>query len=184
MADGANTPERAAIETARSVKDDTQKKQDEVVLSTGYTVRLHPVSLLTIQDSQQQIKDPPVPQIERDDGKKMDNPDDPAYQQAKIEAQEKRNMAAVEVAVMLGLEVLAGPSDVNDDGWLKNLNWLEKRGLLDLSNFDLNDDLDREYIFKRYIVLGRDSDFALIGAIISGQSEEEVQTAINKFRGN
>jgi len=106
------------------------------------------------------------------------NPNDPKYIAAKQEADRQRGIAAIDAVVMFGVELLDG---VPDDGWLGKLRYLEKRGLLDLESFDLDDPLDLEFLYKRYVAVSA-QDIAYIMRT-SGVREEDVEAAIRSFRG-
>ena len=151
----------------------------ELTLSTGYTVRIKPVSQLTIEESQSLVKYPPVPIIyDADKDREYPNPNDPTYKQECEAVDTRRGIVAVETALMLGVEVELP----KDDSWLNNLRLMHKRKLLDLSEFDFDDDLDKEFLFKKHIAFGGQQDLALLMAHISGLDEEAIQAAMSQFR--
>lgn len=149
-------------------------------LSTGIMVRLIPVPIATIQEAVVAVKDPPVPK-QKVDGKDylVDNPADPEYLAAKQDAFIKRTQVAFDVMAMLGVELIDGLPE--DDTWLKKLKFLEKRGHLNLSGYDLEDSFEREFVFKRYYALGNE-DWNKISQL-SGVTEEDLQRAKESFRG-
>lgn len=170
---------------AKSPAVDVVKKSGDIdfdkpiKLSTGIEVRLVPVPTATIQEAAMAIKDPPVPK-QKIEGKDypVDNPNDPDYLAAKGEAFGKRIQAGFDVMAMMGVELIDGLPD-NDD-WLKKLRFLEKRGHLDLSDYDLDDDFEKEFVYKRFFVLAGD-DWNLL-SVISGVSEEDLAKAKENFR--
>ena len=68
------------------------------------------------------------------------------------------------------------------DGWLKRLKLLERRGGLDLSGYDLDDEIDREFLYKKFVAVGSE-DLAEIGKL-SGISREAVRAAEDSFPGD
>lgn len=124
----------------------------EVTLSTGVRVRLHPVSSSLVEEMKGAIKMPPVPRVwieakEREE----ENPNDPRYLDEVAETESKRAVAVFDALVTFGVELIDGLPE--DKTWLKKLNLLAKRGALDLSGFDLEDDFDLEFLYKRYVAI-------------------------------
>ena len=153
---------------------------EPVKLSTGIMARLIPVPTASIQEAAMAIKDPPVP-MQKVEGKDypVENPNDPTYLEEKNEAFAKRIQAGFDVMAMLGVELIDG---LPEDGvWLKKLKFLEKRGHLNLKDYDLEDDFEKEFVFKRYYALAGD-DWDLLSKL-SGVTEEDLAAARDKFRG-
>lgn len=129
-----------------------QGDSEEVTLSTGVRVRLHPVSASLVEEMKNTIKMPPVPKVwleakEREE----ENPNDPAYLEAVEECQRKRADATFDALCTFGIELVDG---LPEDGvWLKKLRLLERRGSMDLSGFDLEDSFDQEFLYKRYVAV-------------------------------
>lgn len=186
-----NEPAQAALIAAKR-QQAQQNKVRQFVLSTGYEVIVHPVSQVTIQDAQSIIKDPPVPRV-LEDGRAifdsndpaylqgLENPDHPYYAVALRETNEKRGMAVVDIILIKGVEVVGGVPD--DDGWLEELQFMAKRGLISLDGFDLANKFDRAFLYKRHIVVGTEADWQMVMAAAMGVSEEDVQRAMASFRG-
>ncbi len=178
----------------KAVKSSEQPDTHE--LSTGYTVRFKPVSRFILMDATQNIVDPPIPVIvDEEQGKEFPNPNDPAYIR-EVEANgTKRSMALAEVTLMLVVDVVEKIDDKweiaklpNDDSWLAELQWLGKRKRIDLSGYDLENEIDKVYIWKRFAVFGDNADFAKLMAQASGTDEKEIIKAMDTFqrdaRGN
>lgn len=150
-----------------------------LTLSTGVRARIVPVAASLIEEVTRRIKDPDVPiwhDPERD--KDIPNPDHPDYLRDLAEATRKRGQAAMEAMILFGVELIDGLPE--DDGWLQRLRFLQKRELLDLSEYDLDDPLDLEFVYKRYVAVGS-NDFVRIGRE-SGLSEDGIRTAGETFR--
>lgn len=160
------------------------KKEDssgitELTLSTGYTVRIKPVSQLTIEESQSLVKYPAIPIIyDSEKDREYPNPNDPTYKRDCEAVDTRRGIVAVETALMLGVEIELP----KDETWLKNLQLMHRRKLLDLSEFDVDDKFDKEFLFKKHIAFGGQQDLALLMSHVSGLGEEAIQEAMSRFR--
>jgi hypothetical protein len=158
-----------------------------VQLTTGYKAIVSPVSLSILNDVQMSIKYPSVPMVEHPDkGRMEENPNDPAYLAAVEEVEVRRNLAAADAMVMFGVQLIDDegvpfkyPEDLS---WLKKLKYFQKRGMVNLDDFDLEDEFDLEFLFKKYIAVGA-GDIMTIGRM-SGVSEEAVQKAQATFQGD
>jgi hypothetical protein len=64
--------------------------------------------------------------------------------------------------------------------WLPKLEFLEKRGQVDLSSYDLSDPLELEFVFKKYVI----ANIALINYIqnMSSVTPEDIGEAGRPFR--
>lgn len=164
---------------AVAVAHETLKnKEDFVILSTGDKAIVHPVSLTLISEVTSRVKDPDVPMFFNEQkGREEPNPNHPDYIRALQEADNQRGIASLDAMVMFGIELLEGIPE--DRGWLKKLKILERRGVLDLSVYDLEDEIDLEFLYKRFIAVSN-TDLAKVSKI-SGISSEEVASAEKSF---
>jgi len=157
-----------------------QQVGTEVTLSTGYKVRLVPVAVPIIRDAMFRIKFPVPPKIYIESkGRDEENPNDPRYLQEVAETEERRSMAALDVVIIQGVELIDGIPE--DDRWLRNLKLMHRRGIIDLDDYDFNDELDVEFLFKRYVALGT-QDIAELSTLM-GITEEDVAKAEETFPG-
>jgi hypothetical protein len=144
-------------EAARAVLDAAQEREpDERIFTvSGVRVRLHPVSAALITDVTARIKDPKIPSwYNKDKEREEPNPDDPEYLAALEETVSRRGMAAMDAMAMFGVELIDGlPAD---ERWLDTLKQMERRGLLDLSIYDLGDPVEQEFLYKRYVLVTND----------------------------
>ena len=168
--------EKAAIETARELADEMQDDLWEV---EGYTIRVKAIPVAIISDVTNRIPEPEIPvwhntEYDRDE----QNPNDPAYIHAKEEVDRKRGEAMIDATVMFGIDLPGGIPPT--DEWLPRLKFMEKRGQVDLSGYDLSDDLEREFVFKRYII----ANIALINYIqeMSSVTPDDIGKAGRPFR--
>jgi hypothetical protein len=168
-----------AIEVAHEVRQNGAEHL--ITLADGRRARLVPVSAALMDEVASRIPDPKVPTFYNEDkGREEENPFDPAYQRALDQAGRDRGMVTLDAMVMFGVELLEGLPE--DDGWIKKLLWMEKHGHLDLSGYDLDDPIDREFAYKRYIACP--PSLAQEIGRISGLSAGEVQKAEQSFPGN
>lgn len=170
-----------AITVAKEQLNGHKDDNGVVTFSTGIRGRFKSVPAMTIEAAQRMIKDPPVPlqEIEGRDGL-HENPLDPDYLRKTREVERERGNAAVDVMAIFGLELEDGLPQ--DDGWLKKLRLLEKLGRADLSAYNLDDEIEREFVYKRFVVMGSD-EIVAIGRK-SGIRGEDVQLARDAFQGN
>lgn len=158
------------------------KQPDEegiVTLSTGVRARITTVSQAIIQDALGLLKEPRPPMwLNPDKEREEPNPMDPDYLEALQEHEQKQYQVTFNTFAMFGVELVDGLPE-NDD-WLRKLVIMDKFGTLDLSAFDLDHEIDREYLYKRYIAMGN-ADYVLVG-IRSGVSQEEIRRAASSFQ--
>lgn len=168
-------------EIVSALKDSESKETNEFCVE-GVLVRAKPVSALLIQEVVGRIKDPKPPLVANPDkdGALEPNPFDPAYVEALVEANTRRADATTNTLVMFGLELVDGLP--KDDAWLTKLRKLDKMGLIDLSEIDLDDPFERDFIFKKYIA-GTNATIMEVSKA-SGVSQEDVNAAIESFPGD
>lgn len=168
------------VEVAKEMA--AQNGRDQIrTLSTGVRVRLVPVSAALLSEVTSRIKDPQVPLWRNEDkGRDEPNPSDPEYLRELDEASTKRGMAAMDAMVMFGVDLVDGVPE--DDSWLKKLRFMEKKGFLDLSEYDLEDGFDCEFLYKRYIAI--DNDTLTNIASLSSLTPEAIARAEDSFPGN
>jgi hypothetical protein len=168
--------EKAAIETARELADENQDDLWEV---EGYTIRVKAIPVAIISDVTARIPEPSIPvwhnpEYDRDE----QNPNEPGYLKAKEEVDRKRGEAMIDATVMFGIDLPDGVPPTEE--WLPKLKFMEKRGQVDLSGYDLSDGLELEFVFKKYII----ASIALINYIqnISSVMPEDIDRAGRPFR--
>ena len=166
--------EKAVIDVAHE-----QEEQDDIWEVEGYKIRVKAIPVAIISDVSNRIPDPEIPvwhnpEYDRDE----QNPNDPAYLSAKEEVDRKRGEAMIDATVMFGIDLPDGVPPT--EKWLPKLKFLEKRGQVDLSGYDLSDDLEKEFVFKKYII----ASIALINYIqnMSSVTPEDIGAAGKPFR--
>lgn len=166
----------AAISVA---EEHAQQNVREIELSTGVRVRVSPVSFASITEAMARIEDPPVPEVydEKRD-RWIPNPTDADYIAKRQEAENKRSLAALDTALLMGVELIDGVPDT--DTWLPRLELSESLGGIDLSPFDKTNPLHLEFIYKRYVATTL-VDMARIDQLM-GIDELQIQRAQERFR--
>ena len=166
--------EHPVIETAKG------KTFDNVItLSTGIKAILRPVSASLLQDVMSRIVDPAEPWIMNEEkGRKEIDPYDADYLATIAKNNQERARASMDAMAMFGIELIDGLPE--DDAWLKRLRQFERLGYLDLKQFDLEEAIDQEFLYKRYIALGN-QDLMAIGQM-SGIRQGDIEKAEASFR--
>ena len=147
-------------------------------LATGVRAKLRAVPAALITDATSRIKEPQVPMWEnKDKGREELNPNDLQYLREVEEYNQAQGNAALDTMLIAGVELV---DPIEKDGhWLKRLRFAERRGLVDLSEYDLDDELELDYVYKRYHAVSA-ADMTLIGGL-SGISKEDISAAENSF---
>ena len=157
-----------------------KKTENVVTLSTGIQAILRPVSASLLQDVMSRIVDPAEPWVMNEEkGRKEIDPYDTEYLAKIASNNRERARASMDAMAMFGIDLVDGLPE--DTTWLKRLRQFEKLGYLDLAQFDLEDDIDQEFLYKRYIALGN-QDLMDIGRM-SGIRQEDIAEAEASFRG-
>jgi len=176
----SNSKNTAAVRTAKRRRG---RKKQSGVLSTGIKARLLPVSISVINEAQAAVPNPEVPQWHNEAKDTWeDNPNHPDYIRALAQVETDRNVAAIDAMVLFGVELTDGMPE--DDYWLRKLRLAIRRNLLqlDLSEYDLEDELDREFVFKKYVAVAAPDTRELMEA--SGINEEDIAEASRSFPDN
>ena len=170
-----------AVDIGRNGNGSGPKLNEEHILSTGIKVKLVPVPSATVVQAQRMIVNPPVPRIAIEGKEGLhENPVDPDYLQKIQDLNLERAEAQFDILALFGVILVDGLPD--DDEWLQKLKLLVKFGRLDIDKYDLDDPLEREFVYKRYIAMSN-SDWEILTEL-SGLSAEDVETAQDNFRSN
>lgn len=156
-----------------------------IQFSTGYYVRITSVSASIIEEAQASVEYPEVPKWYNENAKREEeNPNHPDYLKALEEVEKQKTMMAIDAMILFGVDVVdeEGNDYVIDtnDKWFKRLRLMIKRGMINADNVDMDDELDVEWMFKKYIVVGA-PDLELV-AKASSLSEEDVREASITFQ--
>lgn len=154
------------------------KQPEFQVLSTGIEGKIIPVGASLIDDVVASIRNPPVPIIHNEDkDRDEENPLDPEYIDAVDATTRRRAIAAMETLLICGLELREIPPV---ETWLPRIQLLEKRGHINLSGYDLNDPMEIELLYKKYVAVGT-ADLIAIGQY-AGLNRRDVEEAAQSFK--
>lgn len=161
--------DKAVLDTAktRQERDDS----DITTLSTGVRVRLKSVSPSLLAEVTGRVKYPKVPTYHNTDkGRDEENPNDPTYLAEMGQAAQEQGIAMMDALALFGLELV---DDIPENGWDKKLRLL---GI----DFDHDDDVEREFYYKKHVALTI-ADFELMKKL-SGVTAEGVSRAEKSFQ--
>lgn len=117
-----NNSHQVAIDTVQ-----TLNPTQVYTLASGFKVKLKVVPQVTIQKAMEKIPMPKPPLVSREDGVSFPNENDPDYLAAIDLANQKKNEVAVDVALLLGVELvdIIPPTDSAEfNDWLAELSYL------------------------------------------------------------
>lgn len=170
MTKNVQESQTAVVEVAR---DNSVDKEEIVTLSSGVRVKIGSVTASLIDRVTSKIKDPDPPMFMNEDkGREEPNYSDPKYRRQLAEAERERGIAAMDAIVMFGFELV--------DGLPEDTRWKRKLQLLDISIPDDADDIELEFLYKKYVAVAPDE----VGLVTerSGLTEEEIRAAEASFR--
>ncbi len=174
-----------AVQVAKSMRSNVPT--EPVQLSTGYWANIHPVSAPLIDEASARVPEPRPPIVFVDDkGREEPNPNDPDYLRELERLDVERSMAAIDVMIMMGVELVnedGSPYDIDENGrWRKQLSMLAKMNRIDLARYDMTDPDELEFVFKKYIATAT-ADIPMISTF-SGLDAEEIEEAVRTFRSD
>lgn len=151
-----------------------------VTLTTGVRARIVPVPSSLLDAVSARIKEPTPPmQFVESKNREEPNPLAPDYLKAITDANRQRGLATIEALLMFGIVLVDGVPP--DEEWKPKLDYMVRRGYLDLSAYDLTDQFDREYVYKAYVAVAQPDINRLM--IACGLLQEEVRAAVKSFPG-
>jgi hypothetical protein len=129
-----------ALKTAMDPAPQTLEVAPERITRHGVTFELFPITSGTLEDAFDKYPDVDRGDFETDEEHKAAQETN-SYQRGKL---------VLETMLHFGIVLDALPED---DRWLRRLQFMEKRGKIDLSEYDLENDIELEFLFKRYVLL-------------------------------
>lgn len=177
-------PDRREMNTVNpAVEASREKDTGGRELANGTRVHISTIPQLLIDDAVRRVKRPEVPYV-MDEGKgyEIPNESDPRYLAALDEHAEAQAAAAVDAVILWGIELAEGLPP--DEEWLPKLHFYAKRGHVDLSGYDLDNEFEKAFVYKRYIALSARDIGELLPEMISGVTEEDVEAAKASFQSN
>lgn len=176
-----NGEQQVVEQAVLTVAKEELAPEETTVLTLARGVRAHlvPVASRLLDEVRARVPDPPVPVVKLDDGREVENPDDPDYQRSLERAAIQRIEAASDAYILFGVELIDGVPPVGE--WLPQLRLLEKLGHVDLGRFDLTDPTELEFVYKKLVAVAQ-VDLRVIAARSGGVREEDIQKALAFFR--
>jgi hypothetical protein len=173
--------ESPVVQTAKQRIASNGYEPNIITLKTGDVVEILPVSASLIDEVTSRVKDPEIPMWHNDDkGRDEPNPSDPVYVRELADIERQRGIAALDAMIMFGVKLVDGVPE--DERWLDNLKFMEMQGLLDLESYNLDDELTREFLYKRFIAV--DTPLITLISEVSGMTGEEIEQAQKSFPSN
>jgi hypothetical protein len=167
-----------APEVAREIQGEF-KLDEPVELSTGVRAIIRAVPNTLIDNVSARIEDPlPPKQFIESKGKEEVNYLDPTFLREVENTNKRRGRAVTEALIMFGVELVDGVPDPEE--WMPRLQHLVKRGLLDLSDWDLEDEFDLEYVYKAFVAVAQKDVERIM--VACGLLEETVAAAMDSFQ--
>lgn len=177
MEETSERTERQAFDAA--AKEDVL--EEIVTLSSGIRLRLLGAPPGAIEQAIARIEQPSPPRILIEEkGREEENPNDPNYLRALEEYTKATALAAINVMLLLGTQLVDVPEDLQrpeDDGWVEDLNFL---GI----EFDTENPRARYLKWIWCYAMRSMTDQTLVFSSLrrSGATEEEVALAVDAFR--
>lgn len=168
-------------------KDSSEEPAREITLSNGIRLELKPVPPFLVRKAALGISRPVPPSVSvNDKGRTEPNPNDPDYQKALAEYEEKTSDMGNRVMMIVGTEILEplpeGIQPPESNEWVELLRILE----IEVPEGELGEPRQRKYAWLRYYALATAGDvIKVIGGLtrLSGIPEKEVDEAVRSFRG-
>jgi hypothetical protein len=169
--------ENQVLTAAKEIRD---REDDDgiLTLTTGVRVRYIPVNPATFTEILSSIKPPKPPDVWMETkGRYEPNPMDPTYVGEMDNWQGDRATAMMDAFALLGVELVDG---IPEDGvWMKKLKMLERLGRLDLSKFDLEDEMDLQFLYTKNVAFGPEDWGSVFRAF--NMTKEGVESAQSGF---
>ena len=151
-------------------------------LSTGFRVRIIPVSARLLTESMARVPEPKVPMWwDKDREKEVENSGDPSYVRALEERETAQTNVAMDALIMFGVELVDGVPE--DNAWVKKLGMLDRLGVINMSEYDLEDKIEREFVFKKFIAVSG-GDLELLQGASGLVTAEDLTEAEDSFPDN
>jgi len=171
-----------SADAALSVARERSKATSVIELSTGYRARLVPVAGFLLTEVASRIQDPEVPMWANPEkeGREESNPSDPGYLRALAAAERHRAEAVIDAMLLFGVVIEGDLPDREE--WMPKIQKMVKLGHLDLDGFNLEDPLDTEFLFKRYVAVAANDLQEIMSR--SGVTQEAIALAAKSFPGD
>jgi len=172
-----------ALEAKKQQVAENEIKDSAWITSSGDKIKTSAVPFSVYMAILSKIKDP-LPPVEMDEdlGRKVPNFNNPEYLRELSENSQKRSDETINIAVLFGVELVDGVPP--KEKWLNRLLFSQRiTGEPNLDSFNLEDKIDLEFIYKKFVALASIEDINKILMEI-GISAEKVEKADESFRGD
>jgi len=164
--------------------DEIETKKDELIhLSTSVVLAPKPVSTMIFGSIVKKfVKPKPPVTYNEDTGRKEANLSDPLYLQETSEWENNTAFSIVDAMILLGTEIVSVPE--NFEGPVGN-TWLEELSLIGIELKNIDSVKERYLNWVKHIAAPKTEDINEIMKKVgklSGVSEEDVDSAVEKFR--
>ena len=163
---------------------DNSQESDVFVAASGLKLRIKPVSRLLVGKAQATVKLPSVPKFFNEDkGREEENPNDPGYRMALMEALFERGQKVIEVCLAMGTELIECPSSLEpmeSEGWI---SILEDLGISIGGNRGIN---SRYVNWLKYYAIPNEEELGQISKMALRSTltlEADVENALVNFPG-
>ncbi len=174
-----NVAAKAAVAQKES-KTKKKTQDDIVVLASGIRVRYRPVGANAIREAQARIPDAVVPTFtDPNTGKEQPNPAHPAYAAEQKEIDALRTTAAMDVLMLLGIELVDPMPE--DASWLDSFVFLKLISAED-AKFAQDSPIALELYYKKYVVA--DANVITQLGQLAGVTQEMIAEARDSFPSN
>lgn len=153
----------------------------EKVLRSGARIRVGRVPQILVSDAVSRVDPPEIPMWWNEDKQRNEpNPNSPSYLR-EVELYEKdQSQAAIDACILWGVELLDPVPDPAT--WLPKIKFMAKRGHLSIDGYDLDDPLELEFLYKRYVAVDADEIGELMKEMVEGVTPEDLAKARDSFR--
>lgn len=166
-----------------------EKKNDGLItLSTGVKLSPKRVPNLLFAEVIRKFKRPVIPVVYSEDlGRKVENPDDPAYTEALATYNSEITLAIVDLMIVGGTTLHSVPKNVyavEDDRWIEDMDVILEH-IVD-EPLKLSGKKRYMYWVKYYAGPNEDDISNIMSEVgrLSGVAEEDVTDAVDRFRHN
>lgn len=174
----------ATIETGQGAKRIT-----EYTMENGVVLTIKPVPPLILRNAARHVLDPEVPKVFIEDADRTEeNPDDPQYIADIEAARERRSMAALTAALLVGTEFKSAPEGVpgpEDDTWIENLKAINEVVGITMEIHDEPGSRARYLDWLRLVAISSETELHILTRILTigvALTNAEVQAAAESFR--
>lgn len=174
----------ATIETGQA-----SKRITEYTMENGVVLTIKPVPPLILRQAARHVLDPEVPMAHIDHADRDEpNPSDPQYLADIEAAQERRSMAALTAALLVGTEFRSAPEGVpgpDNDEWIENLKAINEVVGITMEIHDEPGSKARYLDWLRLVAISSETELHILTRILTigvALTNAEVQAAAESFR--